>query len=126
MTEENPEEKRQHPRVQWNFIMRFRIKDLDDIKWEISNIEDISVGGCLFYSPLAFQLGQILDIQVQLPRVQEFMSFRGEVKRIRTQKVGAFEKHAIAISFSYLEEAHKQKFVDTIDFFVKKQQQELS
>lgn len=105
--------------------MRFRVKDYDDIKWEVSHIEDVSVGGCLFYSPLAFQLGQTLDIQIQLPRIQEFMSFSGEVKRIRTQKVGLFEKYAIAVSFSYLEEAHKQKFMETIDFFLKKENQSL-
>ncbi len=117
----NPADRRKYPRIKWNFVMRFRIKDFEDIKWEISNIEDISVGGCLFYSPVPFQVGQILDIQIHLPRLQEFMFFNGEVKRVQSESVVAFTRYAVAVSFTFLEEEHKRIFTETIDFFLKRQ-----
>ena len=117
----DPSERRQFPRVRWNFVMRFRVKEFENINWEISNIEDVSEGGCLFFSPLPFQKAQMLDIQINLPRLQGFMFFNGEVIRVNAQKTGQFEKYAIAVRFTFMEEEHKQKFKETLDFFLKKQ-----
>ena len=121
MNQSNPADRRQFPRVRWNFVMRFRIKEYENINWEISSVEDVSEGGCLFFSPLPFQKGQMLDIQIHLPRLQGFMFFNGEVVRVNSQKTGQFEKYAVAVKFTFIEEEHRKKFLETIDFFLKKQ-----
>jgi len=114
--------KRAHPRISWNFIVRFRLHNNERPQgWEVSVIRNISLGGCYFYSNIRYEIGQILDIEVQFPSLLEPMKFVGEVKRYEENLDASVHIYGVAIQFQGMDEKKKNTFIETVNFFLKKQ-----
>ena len=115
--------KRIHPRIAWSFMVRFRPHSdkAERGGWYIAVIKNISVGGCYFYSNIPYEPGQILDLEVQLPRLLEPMKFMGEVRRCECRDEEQVNIYGIAIQFTDMDQAKKDIFIKTITFFLKKQ-----
>ena len=112
-------EKRKYPRIEWHFVIRFRLKDKPDAKWEASSIKDIGEGGCLFHGGQSYKVGDILEIKIQFPALKEPLHFTGEVKRcIPKSKEGLV--YGTAVCFQDIDEKSKKAFCKTLNFFVKK------
>jgi len=114
--------KRIHPRIAWSFMVRFRPhEETGRGGWAVSVIKNISIGGCYFYSNVAYESGQILDIEVQLPRLIDTMKFTGEVRRCEHSEEEKTNIYGVAVQFRDMDEQKKDIFVKTITFFLKKQ-----
>jgi len=112
---------RRYPRISWNFVVKFRLKDSKQSEWQTSTIKDISEGGCFFYSNVPYGVGQVLEILVKFPSMITPMQFIGEVKRCESGKDKQFSLHGIGICFLKMDEQKRQEFIETISFFLKKQ-----
>lgn len=116
---------RKHPRISWNFVVKFKPKDSHDSEWQVSTIKDISQGGCYFHNNLSFEAGEILEIQVQFPSLRVPMQFIGEVRRCESLSQDKnFPLFGIAVMFLEMDEEKKKEFIDTIIFFLKKKKKE--
>ena len=115
--------KRIHPRIAWSFMVRFRPHSEVPVRggWYIAVIKNISVGGCYFYSSVPYESGQILDLEVQLPRLVDTMKFLGEVKRCERNEEEKVNIYGVAVQFTDMDQAKKEIFIKTITFFLKKQ-----
>ncbi|MBU2541215.1 MAG: PilZ domain-containing protein [Candidatus Omnitrophica bacterium] len=113
-------EARRYPRISWNFIVKFRLKTSQDSKWFISNITNISQGGCFFYSPVPYEIGQTLEVEIQFPRLTQPMHFLGEVRRKVDEENALNSRYGIAVMFLEMEEEKRKEFLESIDFFLKK------
>ena len=87
-------------------------------------IFDISEGGCFFFGGFPHKAGEILELEIRFPILEEYMRFRGEVKRCEQDKTKHFPRYGLAVQFIEMDEQKKKQFVDTINFFLKKQQKE--
>jgi len=120
LNELRKKDKRRFPRISWNFLVKFRLKDAEDSKWLLSNIKNLSQGGCFFYSPVPFEPGQLLEIEIQFPRLTEPMRFNGEVRRKEGDKKRTASTYGIAVMFLEVEWNKKREFVEAINFFLNK------
>ena|SRR3989338_5533544 len=114
--------KRFYPRVGWSFMVRFRPKGSADAKWELATINDISEGGCFFYCVGPRQAGDILEIEVQLPALQGYMRFNGEIKRCQVDSSRPLPRYGLAVQFHGMDEEKKRQFVETLNFFLRRQE----
>jgi hypothetical protein len=113
---------RRFPRVGWSFMVRFRPKGVPDAKWEMTTINDISEGGCFFYSGSSYGIGDVLEVEVQLPALQGYMRFNAEVKRCQGDTSRHLPRYGLAVEFFGMDEARKKQFIETITFFLKRQE----
>ena len=113
-------ENRRHPRISWNFQVKFRLRGVKDAKWLLSNIINISEGGCFFYSPIGFEVGQILEIEILIPRLLKPMHFIGQVRRKEGDENAMTLRFGIAIMFLEIEADKKKDLIESINFFLKK------
>ena len=72
-------ERRQYPRVRKNFIIRFSEKNNPSLKFEVSQIENISRGGICFTSTLTFKTGTELSIELRTPYIADTIYLEGEI-----------------------------------------------
>lgn len=114
--------RRQHPRIAWRFVVRFRITTTPEATWEVSTIKDISEGGCFFLSETPYEVGQALEIEIQFPLLKGYMRFTGEVRRCEADKNKLPVRYGISLKFLEMAEQKKKEFIDTLSFFLKKQQ----
>lgn len=111
------DEKRQFPRISWNFLVKFKAVASESERWEVSTIQDLSKGGCGFFTGIKYTVGEILDIQIQFPALRDPVHFQGEVKRCE-EKGSTF---LIGVRFINMDETKTQEFNQMLDFFLKKQ-----
>jgi hypothetical protein len=114
---------RHHPRISWHFVVKFRLKDGQEKNWQVSTVKDISEGGCFFYSNVAYQIGQVLEIRVQFPSIEVPMFFTGEVRRCELENVGQLSLYGVGVCFLGMDEEKRKYFIETITYFLKKQKQ---
>lgn len=114
--------KRAHPRINWSFIARYRPKDDASSGWEASTVKDISEGGCFFHSKTPYKIGDVLDVLIQFPALPKPMRFTGEVRRCESGDDKAAMMYGIGIKFLDMDEEKKKEFINTITFFLKKEQ----
>jgi c-di-GMP-binding flagellar brake protein YcgR len=113
--------KRMHPRIAWSFMVRFRLQKDDGLQgWEVSVINNISLGGCRFSSNIPFNAGEALEIEVTLPLLTEPMKFIGEVKRCIPRDDAKVKIYDIGVQFLDMDQNKKDKFIETVTFFLKK------
>jgi len=61
---------RQHRRIEKNINLRFCVANDDQIKWDMSVIQNISAGGVKFSVPSDLNLkGQIIRLQIKIPEL---------------------------------------------------------
>jgi len=113
-------EKRAYVRIQRQFITKYRDRVSQEFVWEFPVIKDISEGGCYFHSSVECKIGQLLDIEIQFPRLKEPMAFVGEVMRIDDQS-GDLQRYGVAVQFVDMEQEKKKIFIETLKFFIKQQ-----
>lgn len=116
-------ERRRYPRISWNFFVRFRRKGIPDSRWEMSHINNISEGGCFFISSEPYLVGWILEIDIQFPQlIKGYMRFSGDVKRCELDKNSKSPRYGIAVCFLEIDEEKRRAFLETINFFLRKQE----
>ncbi len=74
-----PSERRQFVRIKKNYIIRFYIKANPSLKFEMSQIENISKGGICFTSTMAITPGDVLSIELRTPYVVGTIFLEGKV-----------------------------------------------
>ena len=114
-------EKRAHPRVKRRFVMRVRPKEGADLRWEVPTLKDISLAGCYFFSGTKFDVGHILELEIQLPVMEHPMHFLGQVKRVEPQSNISITQYGVAIQFVEMEISKKDKLEQIINFSLKRQ-----
>ena len=106
-------ERRQHPRIRKNYIIRFSEKDNPSVKFEVSQIENISRGGICFASTLAFKEGAELMIELRTPYMADTIYLEGHVLESREKIKGMiyhnrFQFHEVTpLAESVLEKIEK-------------------
>jgi hypothetical protein len=90
MSSDQPQgiERRQHPRVKKNYIIRFSEKDNPSLKFEVSQIENISRGGIGFTSAIAFKEGAELSVELRTPYIADTIYLEGHVLECREKVKG--------------------------------------
>ncbi|MFA6217589.1 MAG: PilZ domain-containing protein [Candidatus Omnitrophota bacterium] len=116
-------DKRVNPRITRNFVIRFRQSRTEHAaNWETSVIKNISQGGCCFATSVSYLIGQVLELEVQLPSMNVPIKFLGEVRRCQYMEVVRdITAYMVAVRFQEIDPAQKKILVDTVDFFVQKQ-----
>jgi len=114
-------EKRVHPRIDKRFVIRFKPHKRENSKWEMSILNNISQSGCFFYSNILCEVGQLLDIEIQIPELNDCMYFVGEVKRVEPQEIVRTTKYGVGVYFQEMEEEKKKKFLEVLDLSIKQQ-----
>jgi len=115
-------EKRVSPRISWRFIIKFKPHTIEDLPvWETATIQNISTGGCSFFSSRSYKVGDILDIEIQFPLLREPMKFLGQVKRSEGEKDKKLSLYNIGVQFIEMDADKIGAFKQTVEFFLKKQ-----
>lgn len=112
---------RKHPRIAWNFFVKFRLKDSPQSTWELATLKDISEGGCYFHSSTPYEVGQILELLIRFPSLVYPMWFAGEVRRCEAGEDKELPMHGIGVRFLEMDKEKKDEFIKTLNFFLKKQ-----
>ncbi|MBF0593340.1 MAG: PilZ domain-containing protein [Candidatus Omnitrophica bacterium] len=81
-------ERRQSIRINKNYILRFFLKDNPSIKFEISQIENISKGGMCFTSTVAFTAGDLVSIELRAPFIVDTLYLEGRILHISEKVKG--------------------------------------
>lgn len=120
-------EQRRYQRITRGFFLHFRPWRLrKTIGWNVSAVHDIGMGGCAFQSNEFYPVGEILEIQIKLPGVDEPMHFLGEVKVLSRarNKTGSQEKnldiHKLQVAFIEMDLKRRQDLADIIEFHLGK------
>ncbi|MFC1755399.1 PilZ domain-containing protein [Thermoproteota archaeon] len=108
-------EKRNYPRLEWGFMVRFKLKDDEKAIWNSSAIKNIGEGGCLFATDVKFQIGDVLEIKIQFPMYKEPLHLFGKVTRV---------SRGIAVRFLGMDNSAQTELRAAINFFLKKQQRD--
>ena len=119
----NQDDQRDHARLAKQYIVRIKPKNDNSPKWGFPTMKDISENGCYFYTSTPYKVGEILDIDIQIPIMQEPVALTGEVKRIDQYDDIKAAKYGIAFRFINMEELSRQKLIETIKFSLKKQEE---
>ncbi|MBN1794346.1 MAG: PilZ domain-containing protein [Candidatus Omnitrophica bacterium] len=114
-------ERRAYPRLVRHFSARFRPQEDTVGAWEVPIIENISQGGCYFYSTKPYRIGQLLDIEIQFPALGKPVHFTGKIKRLATNEQMRVRRFGMGVSFISMDAQHKAGFVETLAFFLTKQ-----
>ena len=72
-------ERRQFIRIKKNYIIRFCDKGNPSLKFEVSQVENISKGGLRFTSTMPFDAGTELAIELRTPYVADTIYLEGTV-----------------------------------------------
>ncbi|MBF0485030.1 MAG: PilZ domain-containing protein [Candidatus Omnitrophica bacterium] len=72
-------ERRQHVRIRRNYIIRFSDKNNPSVKFEISQIENISKGGLCFTSTIPFIEKSDLLVELRTPYIFDTIHLEGQV-----------------------------------------------
>lgn len=72
-------ERRSSIRVKKHYIIRFSQKDNPSLKYEVSQVENISKGGLCFSSSFSFAPGTVLAIELRTPYIAETVHLEGRV-----------------------------------------------
>jgi hypothetical protein len=76
---ENFQDRRKYVRVYRNFVLSYYEKDKKDIKYDISQVNNISKGGINFIAVRAFDPGVILSIELRTPFISDVVYLEGKV-----------------------------------------------
>lgn len=75
----NAGERKKFPRIKKNYIIRFIEKANPSLKFEVSQIENISRGGICFTSTIAFKVGTELAVELRTPYIADTIYLEGRV-----------------------------------------------
>jgi hypothetical protein len=123
-------ERREFPRIIWHFVLRAKPYAQGEAgppaagtaNWEISAVQNISRGGCSFFSNFPYKPGDLLDIGIQFPSCPDLIRFLGEVRHCHPRVSGISSTYYLGVKFMEIDEAKKGLFYQSLDFFLKKGQ----
>jgi hypothetical protein len=72
-------ERRQHIRIKKNYIIRFCEKHNPSLKFDVSQVENISKGGLCFTSTVPFNEGADIAIELRTPYVSDTIYLEGYI-----------------------------------------------
>ncbi len=72
-------ERRKHVRIYRNFILSYSLKNKAGVQHEISQVNNISLGGISFVATTAFEPGSELAIELQTPFLSDKVHLEGAV-----------------------------------------------
>ncbi len=78
MSEYSGQERRQFPRVNANFVVSYRIKEIRD-GYDLSQTKNVSQGGILLTTNREFKKGIFLAMTIRFPLVRQKIEVTGEV-----------------------------------------------
>ena len=115
MSSDQPQgsERRQFPRIKKNYIIRFSEKNNPSLKFDVSQIENISRGGICFASTIPFKSGTELAVELRTPYITDTVYLEGHVLESREKIKGLiyhnrFQFHEITpLAESVLEKIEK-------------------
>ncbi len=84
-------DQRHHPRVQRPFMVRYRQRGTTGSRWAISTVRNLSTSGVRFAADQPHQVGDALELELQLPASTQPMRVDGRVARTAAGKFGAME-----------------------------------
>ena len=76
-------ERRQYIRIKKNYIIRFCDKANPSLKFEVSQVENVSKGGLCFTSTIKFNEGDDLAIELRTPYVADTIYLEGHILHSR-------------------------------------------
>jgi hypothetical protein len=114
-------ERREFPRIIWHFVLRAKPHAQQEAgRWEVSAVQNISRGGCSFFSNFPYQPGDQLDIGIQFPSCPDLIRFVGEVRHCHPRVAGIASTYYLGVKFVEIDEAKRELFYQSLDFFLKK------
>ncbi len=81
-------ERRQHPRIKKNYIIRFFDKSNPSIKFDVSQVENISQGGLCFTSTVGFKEGTHIEVELRTPYISDTVFLEGHILSCREKVRG--------------------------------------
>ena len=78
MTDHKGSERREHPRLNVNFVINYRIQELPD-SYDLSQTKDVSQGGALLTTNKPFAKGTHLTMNLRIPFVLQKIELKGKV-----------------------------------------------
>ncbi len=72
-------ERRRHPRIRKNYIIRFCDKSNPTIKFDVSQVENISQGGMCFTSTVGFKEGVHVGVELRTPYITDTIYLEGQI-----------------------------------------------
>ncbi len=78
MTDPKGQEKREHPRINGNFVINYRIQELES-SYDLSQTKDVSQGGALLNTNKSFKKGTRLTMNLRIPFIPQRIELEGEV-----------------------------------------------
>jgi hypothetical protein len=88
-------ERRQFVRIRKHYIIRFYQKDNPSLKYEASQIENISKGGLCFTSTIPFDTNALLAIELRTPYVSEKVYLEGRILECKEKIKGVIYQNRI-------------------------------
>ena len=77
--EKIPEERRKYVRIKKNFILSYSLKKSASIKYDITQLKNISQGGMCFITTQKYERGTQLTIDLRTPYFADVTIFEGAV-----------------------------------------------
>ncbi|MCM8819492.1 MAG: PilZ domain-containing protein [Candidatus Omnitrophica bacterium] len=78
MAEYTGPERRKYPRININFVVSYRIKEVPD-NFDISQTKNVSGGGILLTTNRKFEKGTLLALNIRFPFIGDKIEVTGEV-----------------------------------------------
>lgn len=113
MGESKNSEKRKYPRIESNFVVSYRVKQVLD-KYDLTQTKTVSQGGLLLTTKKKFDKGAILSVTVRFPFTSTRIKLTGRV--VDSKEMAKDCIYDTRIEFIDLDE----KFFEELGQFVKK------
>lgn len=93
--EEKPSvERRKHVRIKKNYILRFSDRNNPSLKFDVSQIENVSKGGLCFTSGIPFVEKTLINIELRTPYLYDTAHLEGQIIQCREKVSGLiYENH---------------------------------
>ena len=88
-------ERRQHPRIKKNYIIRFHDKSNPTIKFDVSQVENISQGGLCFSSTVGFKEGAHVEVELRTPYLTDTIFLEGQILHSREKIKGMIYENRV-------------------------------
>lgn len=89
------EDRRQHPRIKKNYIIRFYEKNNPSVKYDVSQIENISQGGMCFSSTMHLNEGSLVAVELRTPFLSDTVYLEGTILQSRDKVPGLIYENRI-------------------------------
>ncbi len=111
-----PEERRQHPRLEKNFILYYFDKARPDLKFELTQLKNISKGGACFVTSQRFEPGTKIGLELKTPYLAEATYLEGIV--LESHEKVKDMLYQTRLKFEFLDPKGEFLLSKLIEFFV--------